>query len=313
MKKAATVFAIPRTTLRRRLSSGMVNKPVSLGRFRPVFDHKFECELVIHAVEMQQRFYGISLVEFRRLAYELASRNALQHPFSTETKLAGIDWARGFLSPYPELSLRKREAISMSRLTGFNKIQVGRFFDLLKCEIAKLKLKPAQFYNIDETGITTVQIPGKILACKGSKQVGRVVSAERGTTTTVVCAMSAGGTYVPPMFIFKRKNMNNRLMTNCTPGAIGVPSASGWIDTNLFVRYLQHFVEHVKPTKSRPALVILDGHQSHKSIEAVQFARANNTAAYQPQAAATRLDVFWPVENRVQQRSGQMDVVSPWT
>jgi len=105
--------------------------------------------------------------------------------------------------------------------------------------------------------------------------VGRVVSAERGTTTTVVCAMSASGIYVPPMFIFRRKNMNSRLMNNCTPGAVGVPSPSGWIDRNLFVRYLQHFVAYVKPSESNQVLVIVDGHQSHKSIEAIQFARDN--------------------------------------
>jgi len=215
-------------------------------------------------------------LEFRKLAYELANRNGLQHPFSSVTKIAGIDWARGFLSRYAELSLRKPEATSMSRLTGFNKVQVTRFFDLLKCEISKLKVTSKQVFNIDETGITTVQVPGRILARKGSKQVGRVVSAERGTTTTVVCAMSASGTYVPPMFLFKRKNMNNRLMNNCTPGAIGLPSPTGWIDTNLFVRYLQHFVDHVKPSESNPVLVLLDGHQSHKSIEAIQFARDNH-------------------------------------
>jgi len=96
------------------------------------------------------------MLEFRRLAYELAERNGLQHPFSSDTKLAGIDWARGFMSRYPELSLRKPEATSMARLTGFNKIQVGRFFDLLKGQLSKAK----QIYNIDETGISMVQVPG---------------------------------------------------------------------------------------------------------------------------------------------------------
>jgi len=68
-----------------------------------------------------------------------------------------------------------------------------------------------------------------------------VVSAESGTMTTVICAMSADGFYVPPVFLFKRKNMNDHLMKHCPPGAIGFPSATGWIDTELFVRYLEHF------------------------------------------------------------------------
>ena len=83
-----------------------------------------------------------------------------------------------------------------------------KFFDLLHTEMETKKYAPKQIFNVDESGITTVQTPGKIPSRKGVKQVGRIVSAERGTTTTVVCAMSADGFYVPLMFMFKRKIMN---------------------------------------------------------------------------------------------------------
>lgn len=274
-KKASVLFGIPRTTLSRRLKE--IHKPVtSLGRFKPVFDIEFENELVMHVVEMQQRFYGLQLRDLRSIAYELAEKNNVAHPFSHETKLAGKDWALNFLSRYNQLSLRKPEPTSMARLSGFNRVQVGRFFDILKNELETKKLTAKQIYNIDETGITTVQTPGKILAKKGCKQVGRVVSAERGTTTTVVCAMGAGGDFVPPMFLFKRKNMNFTLMNGCPVGSIGVPSPSGWMDSTLFVKYLEHFIASVKPTADNPVLIIVDGHQSHKTLEAIDLARRNH-------------------------------------
>lgn len=59
------------------------------------------------------------------------------------------------------------------------------------------------------------------MAHRGAKQVDRVVSAEKGCTTTVVCSMNAAGVYVPPMFLFKRKNMNN-LMKNCPASGLGL-------------------------------------------------------------------------------------------
>jgi len=208
-------------------------------------------------------------------SFEFAEKNGIQHPFPRSERRAGRDWALGFMKRYPQLSLRRPEATSMARLSGFNKVQVTRFFDVLRTEIENKKFSAEQIFNIDETGITTVQVPGKILDQRGSKQVGRVVSAERGTTTTVVCGMNAAGMFVPPMFIFKRKNMNSLLMKNSPPGALGVPSPSGWMDCALFIRYLQHFIDYVKPSKSKPALIILDGHQSHKSIEAVELTRAN--------------------------------------
>jgi len=273
-KRASVVFNINRTTLIKRMKKPG-SCPENLGRFKKVFTIQMECELVMHIVDMQQRFYGLSLSDLRSLAYEFAERNGIKHPFSTTERRAGRDWTMSFMKRYPELSLRRPEATSMSRLSGFNKIQVGRFFDVLKGELEKKKFSAKQVFNIDETGITSVQTPGKIIARRGSKQVGRVVSAEKGCTTTVVCGMNAAGVYVPPMFLFKRKNMNNLLMKHCPAGAVGVPSPSGWMDSALFITYLKHFITCVKPSRSNPVLVILDGHQSHKSIDAVELAREN--------------------------------------
>ena len=42
-----------------------------------------------------------------------------------------------------------------------------------------------KFFNLDETGVTRVQKPVKILATKAAKQVGSVVSQERGTLVTM--------------------------------------------------------------------------------------------------------------------------------
>lgn len=70
----------------------------------------------------------------------------------------------------------------------------------------KYKFPPSRIYNLDETGVTTVLKPRKIIAKKGIKQVGAIVSAERGTLVTVEMAVNALGHAVPPMFIFPRLN-----------------------------------------------------------------------------------------------------------
>ena len=117
--------------------------------------------------------------------------------------------------------------------------------------------------------------PGKILAKKGSKQVGRIVSGEKGNTTTVICSMNASGDFVPSMFIFKRKRWTDLLVRNCPTGSIGLPSPNGWVDHDLFLSYLKHFSQFTKPTETNPLLLILDGHQSHKSLRVVEYARDN--------------------------------------
>lgn len=44
----------------------------------------------------------------------------------------------------------------------------------------KHKFTALKIYNVDDTGISTVQNPGKIIAEKGQKRVRSVTSYERG-------------------------------------------------------------------------------------------------------------------------------------
>ena len=43
-----------------------------------------------------------------------------------------------------------------------------------------------QINNIDESGITAVQTPRKVISRRGCKQIGRVVSAEKEIATTII-------------------------------------------------------------------------------------------------------------------------------
>ena len=113
---ASNKYHIPRATIIKRLGYPS-HVPVNLGRFRPVFSDDLEAELVMHAVGLQQRFYGLSLSDLCYLAYQFAEANKLDHPFSHIEKREGVDWARNFMKRYPELSLRKPEATSTARLS----------------------------------------------------------------------------------------------------------------------------------------------------------------------------------------------------
>jgi len=62
-----------------------------------VFDLEFESELVMHCVEMQQRFYGLTVTDLKSLAFQVAERNGIVHPFSHMKKLAGKDWVSSFM------------------------------------------------------------------------------------------------------------------------------------------------------------------------------------------------------------------------
>ena len=89
---------------------------------------------------------------------------------------------------------------------------------------------------------------------------------------TVVCAKSATGTYIPPMFIFPRKRMAEGLMANAPVGSIGVCTDNGWTDGNMFMKWLQHFTAIAKPSTQEKHIIISDGHHSHKTLAVVEYA-----------------------------------------
>ena len=102
----------------------------------------------------------------------------------------------------------------------------------------------ARVWNADETAITAVQKPRKIVATKGARQVSRITSAEKGRTVTVMCAQNPCTNYVPPFFIWPRKKMKLSLMNGAPAGSVGTASPSGWMDGELFMQWLKHFVDN---------------------------------------------------------------------
>ncbi|CAG4991639.1 unnamed protein product [Parnassius apollo] len=127
---------------------------------------------------------------------------------------------------------------------------------------------------MDETGLQTVpnKLP-KVYAKKGKKIVGKVVSAERGQTVTAVCCMGATGIFVPPALFFPRKLQKPELMYGAPEDSLQLVSDSGYMNSDLFIIWLNHFIKMVKPSKDEPALLILDNHSSHLSLQAIELAR----------------------------------------
>ena len=86
----------------------------------------------------------------------------------------------------------------MARAVGFNRPQVQQFFTIYKDVLEAGSYGPTKVWNMDETGVSTVQTPGRVVASKGVKRVGKITSAERGKLVTVLCASNAAGSYTPP-------------------------------------------------------------------------------------------------------------------
>lgn len=117
----------------------------------------------------------------------------------------------------------------------------------------KVKCAPHIVDNVDDTGMSIVQNKHTtVIALQGKRQIAAVQSIERGALITLITCMNAACTFVPPLIIFPRKNMEVELKQGAPPGAIHACYPSGWVQQDIFTKWFSHFLQYVKPSKDDP-------------------------------------------------------------
>lgn len=212
--------------------------------------------------------------QVRSLAFEYAKKLGLKYPTTWEkNQQAGKDWLISFRSRHPQMSLRKPENTSAARSFGFNRLVVNDFYNLLESILLRGNFPPNRILNLDETGITTVMNMPKVLAEKSQKQVGQFVSAERGELVTFLGIVTATGAALPPVYVFPRVHFKETFMQGSPMESLGLCNKSGWMTSELFLQVLQHIQKHTNSSKEHPVLILMDNHDSHVSIDSVEYAR----------------------------------------
>lgn len=243
---------------------------------RKVFTEEQESRLCEYLKMCSKMHYGLGTKETKQFAYEFAKHLRITYPREwDEHKSAGRDWLLGFMDRNTSLSLRQPEATSLGRSSGFNKFNVGSFFENLVYILEKHRFSAEKIFNLDETGCTTVHKPPRVIAAKGQKQVGQVTSGERGKLITVCCFINAAGNTLPPAIIFPLKKFKDHMTINAPENTLGLANASGWMTKENFVAVIKHFIKYSGATKENPCLLLLDNHESHVNIDVVALAKAN--------------------------------------
>ncbi|XP_067291829.1 tigger transposable element-derived protein 1-like [Pseudorasbora parva] len=223
----------------------------------------------------QELSIPVASLAIRKLAFELASFYGLSFPAMwAKNGMASESWFSNFMRRHQQLSIRRPQATSLSRATSFNPTNVATFFDKLATVLSRDGFTAKDIWNMDETGLTTVQNPARIFATKGERRVGSVTSAERGVLVTMALAGNALGNITPPFRISKEK-VSPTFHQRWSRGLNCTANGSGWMQEQDFVVFLQHFVQYTRATEDNKVLLLLDNHSSHVSIAAVNFCRAN--------------------------------------
>lgn len=178
VREAVRLYNVPIETPRRRVTGA-----VPLGCHpgpHTVLSEEEESEIVEYVVNMADMGFGLTREDIMQLAYQIAEKTGKQHLFRNGS--AGQSWFEAFCGRHPKLTFRTPQPLSYCRALCANEETIGNLFSKLGVIYGKLNLftKPKQVYNVDETGVSIVHKPGKVLPELGRRNVYAVTSAERG-------------------------------------------------------------------------------------------------------------------------------------
>lgn len=141
----------------------------------------------------------------------------------------------------------------------------------------KLEYEPTRVWNIDETFFSIDPSKTKVVGEVNSPAT-RTISTSGKENITVVMGRSAHGDKLPPLIIFKGKNVWDQWIA---PEGVGYPGTTyaatnqGWMETEVFENYFKNcFLPNIG--QERPVLLIYDGHSSHVGLNVIQKAIENN-------------------------------------
>ena len=203
-----------------------------------------------------------------QLAYEMAIKSK-KAGFSPTKKTAGRAWLTGFLQRYPILRKKNTKNLNIARAKGGNKVKIGQFFDLYTPLLEKwgLNFHPNNVWNVDECGVPDIPDDGTQVIGITGERAHQVVGGEKGTNTTIVSYISAGGLATPPLIIFKGTRVQGDWRELAPTGYMLKVSELGYINQEIFAAYGEQFVKYLKEKNlvgpDRKAMVIFDLHKSH--------------------------------------------------
>ena len=208
-----------------------------------VLTEEEEEQLATYLVKMGDLGFGLCADTVKGLAFRIVEKSGREHPFQDEK--AGRAWFDGFCRQHPRLTIRKPQSLSYCRALCSDPETIKDFFGKLGSIYGRLNLisKPMQVYNLDETGVTIVHQPGKVVTEVGRRYVHAITSAEKGKTHTILACVSATGYVLPPMMIYPRKTTPpENVREGAVPNTLFSCSKNGWINADLFLEFFDFFL-----------------------------------------------------------------------
>ena len=269
-RRAADVYNVPESTLRDRRAGKAARRDCQPNSKKLT---QLEEEVIVsHILDLDLRGFAPTYAAVCDMANRLlAARGAGQ---------VGVHWPRNFVKRTDSLKTRFNRPYDRQRALCEDPVLIKSWFELVEQTKAKYGICNNDVYNFDEAGFMMGKITQQLVVT-GSERRGRPKAIQPGDRewVTVIAAINAAGWSVPPFLIFAGKYHLSAWYEEAEiprDWAIAV-SDNGWTNNELGVDWLKHFDAYTKArTVGARRLLILDGHESHHSLEFQDLCKENN-------------------------------------
>ncbi|KZL65340.1 transposase [Colletotrichum tofieldiae] len=183
----------------------------------------------------------------------------------------GRKWMQRFLRRNPSIRTQRCRAIDARRINGATADIIQEWFHRLDLP-AILPIKPANGWNMDETGILEGKgSNGLVLGSSETKYIQKKQPGSRAWVSLIEC-VSARGRALPPLVMYKGKSVQQQWFPlDLQPYASWKFTATenGWTTDQNALEWLEKvFIPQTVPEDpSDTRLLVLDAHHSHTTTD----------------------------------------------
>ena len=194
-------------------------------------------------------------------------------------KPLGKKWTYRFLLRHPELRTVIGDDIELARLKEASRETINHWFHTIASIIADNNIWPQDIYNMDESGFSIGMIEATRVIVNATLGTRFQANPGRQEWVSVIECISADGSSIAPLLIFKGETMSTGWCPDNVPAKWQVScNSKGWTSNNHGADWLCVCFELQTREKAdgRKRLLICDGHDSHISGEFIGHCMNNN-------------------------------------
>lgn len=273
IRNLANTFQIPLTTLRRHMAGG--KSRAEAHETEQTLSNVEESCLARWITRLSRSGYSVS----PRLALEMAEevrteRVQLSRRKSSDARPIGYSWLDRFRTRFPEIQGLWTRQLESARYNGANYETVRAWFDAVTELVQTHQYAPEHIYNMDESGFAVGKSQSSRVLVNVRESTSWKVIQGRSEWITAIECVSAAGEAIPPLLIYKAKNLNTGWIPSRTPPNWRFSTSnSGWTsDLHAFEWVSSQFEPYTRPEDpAARRLLIMDGHGSHITAKFIAF------------------------------------------